>query len=64
MKKIIENVLDTLLIIGIVGVCCLGLILLDNSERKNAIDRCNGENNIIEKTTTTGEKYYQCRIEK
>lgn len=62
-----ERLQDLLLVGGIISIFVLsiyGLIALDRNERERAISRCGGENNIIERDTTTGETYYICKVQK
>lgn len=48
----------------IIALCVMGLQAQDNQVRKNAIERCSGENNIVERYTNQGDRYYTCKVEK
>lgn len=52
--------------ISILGIflCGLALQAQDNKTRKDAIERCGGENNIVERYTNQGDLFYSCRVEK
>ena len=50
--------------IVIIALCVMGLQAQDNQVRKNAIERCGGENNIVERHTNQGDRYYTCKVEK
>lgn len=64
MKKVFTNVIELVLIVGVIVILFNGLSALDRHERNRAIERCGGESNLIEKYTSTGETYYQCKVEK
>ena len=64
MKEKLENILELVLIVGVVVALFSGLSALDRHEKNNAIKRCGSESNLIEKYTSTGETYYQCKVEK
>lgn len=40
------------------------LRLQDEHERNRAIERCGGENNIVEHYTKEGDLYFSCKVEK
>lgn len=52
-----------LCILAIVG-CFWLLNLQDQHEEKRAIERCGGKDNIVERYTNQGDKYYTCKVEK
>lgn len=64
MKEKLQNILELVLIVGVIVVLFSGLSALDRHERNRAIKRCGSESNLIEKYTSTGETYYQCKVEK
>lgn len=51
-------------ILGIVLVLCVMHFIgtsLYNHDKENAIKRCGGENNIVEKVTNQGDIYFNCK---
>lgn len=64
MKKVFTNVIELVLVVGVIVALFNGLSALDRHERNRAIERCGSESNLIEKYTSTGETYYQCKVEK
>lgn len=58
-----ERFYQVLCIVGIV-ICILVLNKMDNNEYKKAINRCNGEDNVITNYTNQGDKYYSCKVDK
>lgn len=40
------------------------LALQDKHERNRAIERCGGEDNIVEHYTKEGDLYFSCKVEK
>ncbi len=59
-----EKIMFGLVSIVIITLCIMGLQAQDNQVRKNAIERCGGENNIVERHTNQGDRYYTCKVEK
>ena len=45
-------------------LCGLALQAQDNKTRKDAIERCGGENNIVERYTNQGDLFLSCKVEK
>lgn len=64
MKEKLQNILELILIVGVIVALFNGLSALDKHEKNRAIERCGSESNLIEKYTSTGETYYQCKVEK
>lgn len=64
MKEKLQNILEFILIVGVIVILFNGLSALDRHEKNRAIERCGSESNLIEKYTSTGETYYQCKVEK
>lgn len=61
MKELGKNILEGLVVIGIIVLPFILLGALDKSEYNNAIKRCGGKDNIVEKHTNQGDKYYECK---
>lgn len=60
MKKVKEILFIIIIVIGLVGVY-KGLVLLDNYNKNNAIERCGGANNVIAYHDNNGDKFYTCK---
>lgn len=63
-RDMLKGSLVTLVLLLGVLFCMWVLAMLNNSEKKNAIERCGGEDNIVERYTKEGDIYYQCKVEK
>lgn len=50
-----------LIVIVIIGKA---FALVDQHEYNRAVERCGNENNIVEKYTNQGDKYYTCKVDK
>lgn len=62
MKK--ENILLTIICVGVLALCIWGLKALDQDTKNRAIERCGSENNLVERYTKEGDLYYTCKVEK
>ena len=51
MKEKLQNILEIVLIVGVIVALFSGLSALDKHERNRAIERCGSESNLIEKYT-------------
>lgn len=60
MKKVKEILFVIIIVIGLVGVY-KGLVLLDNYNKNNAIERCGGASNVIAYHDNNGDKFYTCK---
>lgn len=61
MKEVLKNISEGLVIVVVVAIFIALLNVLDRSEEKKAIARCNGKENIVTKYTSQGDKYYVCK---
>ena len=54
------------IIVGLVVIAMLGkgLQAMDEQAKNNAIERCGGKANVVEKYTNQGDRYYSCKVEK
>lgn len=59
-EKVLLFVICLLLVIGIGKV----FALLDQHEYNRALDRCGNKDNVVEKYTKEGDKYYTCKVDK
>lgn len=61
MKEVLKNISEGLVIVVVVAIFITLLNVLDKSEERKAIARCNGKENIVTKYTNQGDKYYVCK---
>lgn len=54
------------IVIGLVVIAMLGkgIQAMDEQAKNNAIERCGGKSNVVEKYTNQGDRYYSCKVEK
>lgn len=62
-EKLEKVIFYSLCLLAIIG-CFWLLNLQDQYEEKRAIKRCDGKDNIVERYTNQGDKYYTCKVEK
>lgn len=62
-EKLEKVIFYSLCLLAIIG-CFWLLSLQDQYEEKRAIKRCDGKDNIVERYTNQGDKYYTCKVEK
>lgn len=62
-EKLEKVIFYSLCLLAIIG-CFWLLNLQDQYEEKRAIERCDGKDNIVERYTNQGDKYYTCKVEK
>jgi len=60
MKKILVVIISIVALIGIVSL----LNLMEEKKYNDAIERCNGKDNVITNYTNQGDKYYSCKVER
>lgn len=60
MKKLFKGVL----LVGALFGCIMLLQKQDQVEKNNAIERCGGLENVVEKYTSQGDVYFTCKVEK
>lgn len=62
-----KDFIESLQFIGVyvigIAICFLGLKALDTHEKERALDRCY-PNEIVQKYTAQGDKYYSCKVDK
>ncbi len=62
-----EKMKEMLVMISLVVVAVLlykGVAAMDEQAKNNAIERCGGKANVVEKYTNQGDRYYSCKVEK
>lgn len=64
IKEKLQTILEVMVIVGVLALCAYSLKALDRHEYNRAIERCGDTNNIVERYTNQGDKYYQCKVEK
>ena len=62
-KDFIEDLQFIGFCVMIIAICFLGLKALDTHEKERALDRC-FPNEIVQKQTPQGDKYYGCKVDK
>ena len=60
-RDALKKIICVLILVFLFMLCVKALDEVDKSERRNAIKRCGGEDNIVEKYTSTGDVYYACK---
>jgi len=60
LKKVAGVAVFIIIIWGLLSL----LALQDKHERNRAIERCGGEDNIVEHYTKEGDLYFSCKVEK
>lgn len=64
IREGLQNILFFAICFGVIILCAVGLNALDEQTKKDAIERCGGIENIVEKHTKEGDVYYSCKVEK
>ena len=62
--EVVKKVAGVLLVVAIFWGLFSLLKLQDDYERGRAIERCGGEDNIVERYTKEGDLYFTCKVEK
>lgn len=60
----VKVVLFVLVMIGIVIALGKSINSMEQKAYTDAVARCNGEQNVVQKYTSQGDKYWVCAIEK